>query len=122
MLADTLSDGTTTFSKVSADAQSGSVYHYTGDSVVYPDILTIKHTSPGVGKKGTTRHLFSLQKALIDAEGFRAGSYVTVNFTVTFTDSIDSNGIVAAVLQYFKLLSNATAVDTITSNILDGMF
>jgi hypothetical protein len=125
MLADPITGVEGSFSKISEDAQSGSVYTYPylGVSIT----VTVKHTTPAIGKNGVSRHLVSVTFPNANDDGTTttfAGTYCTVNLTITNTTAIPATnpGNVAALLELLKFISNGTSISTFGQAVLNGAF
>jgi len=76
------------FTKISEDKQSGTLYTLDSSPRNYPTTLTVKHEMPAVGKSGVERHLLSLRKHYVDVNtGNATSDAFTVNFTAAFPNS-----------------------------------
>lgn len=83
MLPNTLTINGSSFTKISEDKQSGSVYLLDGSSRSNPTMLTVKHDVPALGRAGVARHLISYSAPMTDeSTDTLTTNRVSVNFTI----------------------------------------
>lgn len=116
MLPATLTLGAAIYTKISEDAQTGTLYRDLASDPIYPSVIVVNHQTPKIGQKsGTVRHLVSIKIPMLDGTSTADGTYVTANLTVTHPPHLDSGDAVVTTAQYLGgcLFSNAT---TFTAN------
>lgn len=125
MLPETFTANALLFKKTSSDGQSGTVYKHTptGQPAI---ILTIKQTSPSVGKTGPVRTLFNLSLPTVDPiTTVKSNSRrVTANFTVTHSVDIAVSDVLTEVKTAIGVVAGtatAVTVPTLVSDAVDGM-
>lgn len=112
MFPSTITVGSVVFNKVSEDRQSGTLYLSSDSTRVNPTTLAVKHDIPGLGKKGTARHLLSYSTPMLDADSNPTTDRVSINFTINVPQvAYGDDQITRALTEMLSVLNNAIDPD-----------